>query len=168
MTPGATHTFLVKKPDYLSGRERVLSFFAGNFLVRYDSVQVVRERSFNADHQGFWDTIERGVDLNQQVIANLLRELQESGFKKISDLSAMPRGYQSKTLHIVTHLLDGFFGIDSHFYNLEEDSHGLSEKLSEEIRKQPHEFWVLTVACAAEAGNDPNLLDKIRKFESDF
>ncbi len=49
----------------------------------------------------------------------------------------MPQGYKSKMLHVITHFLDGFFGIDTFFYNLEEDSHWVSEELQKKIAEAP-------------------------------
>ncbi len=162
----ATHILLVKGPDQRSCRARALNFFAKNFLVKYNSVRVVDDRSFAADNKLFWEIVEDGIKNNQQVLAKLVRELQESGFEKITDLTRMPQGYESKTLHTITHLLDGFFGVDTCFYNLEEDSHRLSKQLGVTIRKQPREFRVLTVECSSEAGTSADLLAKIRTFES--
>jgi hypothetical protein len=164
----ATHILLVREADQEMGRARALSFFAKNFLVKYDSVKVVDDRSFGADNQRFWEVVETGLRDNRRVIADLLRELQESGFAKISDLARMGQGYQSKTLHTLTHLLDGFFGIDTCFYNIEEDSHGLSEQLAATIRTRPGDFRVLTVACSSRVGSSADLLARIRKFESGF
>lgn len=164
----ATHILLIKGPDQETCRDRALNFFAKNFLVKYDTVKVVDEQSFAADNQLFWEIIAEGTKNNQQVLAKLVRELQETGFEKISDLPRMGQGYESKTLHTITHLLDGFFGIDSCFYNLEEDSHWLSEQLDATIREQPRNFRVLTVECSSKAGTSTDLLAKIRKFESGF
>ncbi len=164
----ATHILLVKGSDQASCRARALNFFAKSFLVKYDSVKVVDDRSFAADNNIFWEIAEAGIKNNQQVLAKLVRELQESGFEKITDLARMPQGYESKTLHTITHLLDGFFGVDTCFYNLEEDSHRLSEQLSVTIRAQPRDYRVLTVECSSEAGTSTDLLAKIRKFESGF
>lgn len=164
----ATHILLIKGPDQASCRDRALDFFARNFLVKYDSVKVVGDQSFAADHHLFWESIAAGTKNNQQVLARLVQELQEAGFEKITDLPRMVQGYESKILHTITHLLDGFFGVDSGFYNLEEDSHGLSEQLEATIREQPRNFRVLTVACSSKVGTSTDLLAKIRKFESGF
>ena len=164
----ATHILLIREPDEETCRKRALNFFAKNFLVKYDSVKVVDAGSFRADNQNFWEIINEGIKNNQQVIVNLLGELQESNFEKITDLARMPQGYQSKTLHTITHLLDGFFGIDTCFYNLEEDSHGLSEQLGATIREQPLDFRVLTMACSSKADSSVDLLARIRKFETGF
>ena len=48
-------------------------------------------------------------------------------------------------LHVITHLLDGFFGIDSYFYNLVEDSHWVSEELRATIKTSPSRYWLIAV-----------------------
>ncbi|MEN8135881.1 MAG: hypothetical protein ABFS18_10165 [Thermodesulfobacteriota bacterium] len=164
----ATHILLIREPDEETCRKRALNFFAKNFLVKYDSVNIAEDRSFRADKPEFWEIIDGGINNNRKVLAKLVGELQESGFEKITDLAQMDQGYQSKTLHTITHLLDGFFGIDTSFYSLEEDSHWLSEQLGAIIREQPCDFRVLTVECSSEAGTSTDLLAKIRKFESGF
>jgi hypothetical protein len=164
----ATHILLIKGPDQETCRDRALNFFAKNFLVKYDTVNVVDDRSFAADNHLFWEIIDEGTKGNQLVLAKLVQELRESGFEKITDLPRMDQGYESKTLHTITHLLDGFFGIDSCFYNLEEDSHWLSEQLGATIRKQPQNFRILTMECSSKAATSTDLLNKIRKFESGF
>ena len=75
----------------------------------------------------------------------------------------MGQGYESKVLHIITHLVDGFFGADTVFYNLEEDSHWLSDKLTDKIKEQPEKFWLLKIECSTI--DDTDRLDQIRKFE---
>ena len=164
----ATHILLVREPDHESGKKRVLDFFAKNLLVKYDSVNVIENRSFDAEHHLFWETIKEEIGNNQQEITRLIGDLQESGFEKITDLARMPRGYPSKTLHILVHLLDGFFGVDSSFYNLEEDSHLLSEKLIATIKEHPDEFRIITAKCSTKQNKDPNLLDKLRKSKPDL
>jgi hypothetical protein len=61
----------------------------------------------------------------------------------IEDLLALKPGYPSKVLHILTHMLDGFIGIDSAFYNLVEDSHWLSEPLRTTILRNPEGYWLV-------------------------
>lgn len=161
----ATHLLLIRAADDETCRERALAFFARNLLVKYDAVQVDGARSFRADHQDFWETIEGGIRSNHQALGDLLRELADAGFAKLTDLARMEQGYQSKTLHTITHLLDGFFGIDTCFYNLEEDSHWLSERLAATIRQQPRDFRVVTMACSSRAATSGDLLARIRKFE---
>lgn len=168
MSLETTHIMLLRESDREAGRQRVLAFFAKNFLVKYDSVEVVDDRSFAADESGFWGVVEEGTGNNRRVLTKLCAELAEAGFDEIGDLPRIPQGYESKTLHTITHLLDGFFGIDTSFYNLEEDSHWLSDQLAATIRNQPEEFQVITVACSSKSGNSADFLAKLRKFETGF
>lgn len=168
MNFNATHSLLVREGDEEACRKRALNFFAKNFLVKYDSVNIAEDRSFRADHRNFWEVINAGINDNRKILAKLVSDLQESGFEKITDLTLMPQGYQSKTLHTITHLLDGFFGIDTSFYNLEEESHWISEQLDAVIREQPCDFQVLTMECSSKVGTGADLLARIRKFETGF
>jgi hypothetical protein len=68
--------------------------------------------------------------------------------ESLGDLESLPQGYQSKTLHTLTHLLDGFFGIDSHFYNLIEGSHGVSAGLRGKIDSSPGGYMLLAVRAS--------------------
>jgi hypothetical protein len=60
-------------------------------------------------------------------------------------LSELPQGFRTKMLHVITHFLDGFFGIDTYFYNLEEDSHWVSEQARRRIREAPSDYRLLSV-----------------------
>ncbi|MEN8143189.1 MAG: hypothetical protein ABFQ82_06280 [Thermodesulfobacteriota bacterium] len=162
----ACHSLLVRGNDFDNCRARVEKFFARNFLVKYDTVKVITEKSYPAEDPAFWPALEEGLECNRQKVAGLIEELQEAGFDTLSTLASIPQGYETKILHTITHLVDGFFGIDTCFYNLEEDSHGLSEKLAELIRESPANFQLITVACSSGNGNS-NLLARIRKFEVD-
>ncbi|MBU0480177.1 MAG: hypothetical protein KKG47_03630 [Proteobacteria bacterium] len=159
----ATHTLLVGGENQGECKSRVIHFFQKNFLVRYDRIVIVEEKSCSAERSDFWVFAEEKMEANRRAVAALVSELQESGFQKISDLKTMGQGYESKILHVVTHLLDGFFGADTVFYNLEEDSHWLSDKLVRRIKEQPGKFWLLEVACSSAGSSDR--LDQIRRFE---
>jgi hypothetical protein len=160
----ALHILLVRGDNFENCRKRVEIFFAKNFLVKYETVKIVPEKSYSAENPVFWKELKKGIDCNRQKVVKLVRELREAGFDDLNSLAAIPQGYESKILHTITHLVDGFFGIDTCFYNLEEDSHGLTEKLAELIREIPTEFQLITVVCFSGSG-DSDLLDKVRKFE---
>jgi hypothetical protein len=57
----------------------------------------------------------------------------------------LQQGYVTKVLHTLTHLLDGFIGIDSVFYNLVEDSHWASEGLLKALQDTAGEYWLVPV-----------------------
>ena len=64
----------------------------------------------------------------------------------------------------MAHLLDGFFGIDSQFYNLPEDSHWLGESLRKQIETGPAEFWLVRVAATLES-KEHQAIAGLRSFE---
>ncbi len=90
--------------------------------------------------------IERYVLENRKVVKEFLNELGTEGYKSLEHIAQVPQGYLSKLVHTVAHLLDGFFGIDSRFYNLEEESHWVSPQLYQQIKLYPGEFWIIEVA----------------------
>jgi hypothetical protein len=111
------------------------------------------------------DRLAAGLAANRAVLAELLTNLQEEGFRSLHDLVGLEKGYLSKVLHTVAHLQDGFIGIDSRFYNLEEDSHGISRDLQRKIATEPNRYWILRVKGGIGAsGEDP--LDALRTFET--
>jgi hypothetical protein len=143
----ATHEFLVPGPDLETCRRKTLFFFNHNMLVRYDTVDIVT--AITAEHPEFWPRIERGEAANRKVLADLLAELGQEGYGQLEDFVRMNQGYQSKIFHTVAHLLDGFFGIDTYLYNLEDDSHWLSEETRKKIAAAPHTFWLLKVTAVS-------------------
>jgi len=145
----ASHEMLVSGPDFATCCRKTRRFFERNLLVRYDQVQVVEAESVSAAHAVFWERLAAARAANREVLAGLLAELSAEGFRATADLMIMPQGYQSKILHTVAHLLDGFFGIDSRFYNLEEDSHGLTEAMQHKISTAPAGFWLIKVAASS-------------------
>lgn len=155
---------LVKGADLESCRKRVLHFFDSNILARYDEVNISNDGSCSAETETFWELAQQGIEGNRRVVTTLVNDLQEAGFKTLAELNAMEQGYKSKTLHILTHLLDGFFGIDTCFYNLEEDSHWLSDDLTAMIKEQPGEYWLIRADCASESGSS-DFLERLRKSE---
>ncbi|MCD6549031.1 MAG: hypothetical protein J7K10_06135 [Thermodesulfobacterium sp.] len=88
----------------------------------------------------FWEILEYGIEKNKEALLNFLKELKREGFSKIEDILEISQGYLSKVFHIIVHLVDGFFSIDSTFYNLIEDSHSLSKALRKEIKGKSGKF----------------------------
>ena len=86
-----------------------------------------------------------GLVANDVFARRMIEHLKEEGATTLEDLLSVKQGYATKILHTLTHLLDGFIGIDSVFYNLVEDSHWVSEELSEAIRGQQEEYWLVPV-----------------------
>lgn len=161
------HLLLTPGSDQADAQTRIQHFFARNFLVKYDRVSVLAARTINAAETDFWKRLEEGIAANRRLVGEVLEELRAGGFEKLTDLAEMQQGYESKLLHAATHMLDGFFGIDSIFYNLEEDSHGISTRLIATIKAKPASFWLVEAECASDTGHDPNRLGLIRGFQTE-
>lgn len=144
---------LVNGPDYDTCRLQVERFFARTILVKYDSVQVIAEKSCNGADPDFQNKLEAGLIANQSLAAELLAELKDAGLTDLNKLVDLPQGYASKTLHTMAHLLDGFFGVDSRFYNLNDDSHRLSDTQMKQLAQSPGSFWMLHVEASSDTGN---------------
>lgn len=143
-----THWLLCTADDLLAACAAVQAFFSANMLLHYDTVLTVREGSWSADSAGFWPTLEQGMAENRRVLAGMLNDLEVEGYHEIGELATLAMGYPSKVLHTIAHLLDGFIGIDSVFYNLSEDSHWLSDRLREAIRQAPARYWLIRVEAS--------------------
>lgn len=148
-----THRLLVDGPDFTSCCQRVERFFARTILVKYDSVRIDAAQSCAATDPRFWEKVEQGLTANRETVADLLAELKASGTTALDDLGDLPQGYASKTLHTLAHLLDGFIGIDSNFYNLIDDSHWLSDQQRGRIKAAPAAHWLLSVEASSFTGN---------------
>lgn len=159
-----SHLILVLAPDFARGRDYLQRFFAKTQLVRYDLVEVDPAAACGADHPEFWPRLEAGIGRNQAVLAELLAELKASGIRSLDDLQHLSQGYQSKLAHTVAHLLDGFFGIDTVFYNMPEDSHWLSDQLREEIRRNPDDYQLLRVNASLSLKRHDSLIASLRRF----
>lgn len=158
-----THDLLVAGPDFETCRQKVERFFVRTELIRYDEIRV-EEAAVNGGDPAFWERLAAGEAANRQIIDGLFAELAAEGFRTAADFQHMGQGYLSKVFHTIAHLLDGFIGIDSRFYNLEEDSHRLSRGLRQKILATPAEYWLLTVIGASQA-DDADPLDRLRSFE---
>lgn len=139
------HEILVKGPDFESCRKKVLHFFEKYQLVRYSSIRVIENESVSASGSGFDKRLRKAILKNRKILHDLIKELRGEGFTMLEDLNVLPQGYQSKVLHVITHFLDGFFGIDTYFYNLEDDSHWVSEEFQGKIKASPSHYWIITL-----------------------
>jgi len=139
----SSHLLLVTGQSYESCRDNVLRFFHHTILVKYDRVEVIAEESVSALQDDFMAKLADGVAQNRQRVVQLLAELRREGFGDLGKWGTMPQGYPSKTVHEIAHLLDGFFGIDSTFYNLLDDSHWVTEPLLQEMGKNPQRYWLI-------------------------
>ena len=83
----------------------------------------------------------------------MLEHLREEGIDTLEQLLDLEQGYETKILHTLTHMLDGFIGIDSFFYNLIEDSHTVSRTLKNTISEFPNEHWLVPVRTGKPASS---------------
>lgn len=167
MPTPSTHLLLTIGTDRDDAQARIEHFFARNFLVKYDRVTVMAAHTVNAEEDAFWKRLKEGIAGNHRVLAELFDELRAGGFEKLTDLLEMRQGYESKLLHTITHILDGFFGVDTVFFNMEEESHGLSDRLAAAIKANPSGFWLVEAECASDDGHEADRLDLIRRFETE-
>jgi len=159
-----THRILAMEPDLAKSSAHVLRFLERTPLVQYDAVRVVEAESCSGADPRFWPLIEQGIADNRRVLTQLTGELRAAGTKEFSDLPTMPQGFQSKIFHTMAHLLDGFFGIDSQFYSLPEDSHWLGDSLRKQIAADPEDFWLVTVVATLES-KEHQAIAGLRSFE---
>lgn len=143
-----THWMLCAGDDFGSAHASALAFFNKSILLSYDALRAIEHASCSAEDSSFWEGVEGGITANRLVLRGFLDDLRAEGCQHIDDLAALPLGYPSKLLHLISHLLDGFIGIDSVFYNLVEDSHWLSEKLREKIRQTPTKYWLVRIEAS--------------------
>ena len=140
-----SHYFLVhSRSEELAGRH-VERYLAGNQLISYAEFFVRTEEILNGTGAHFWRTLEHGLAANDSFARRMLDHLKEEGVTTLDQLPDLEQGYVTKVLHTLTHLLDGFIGIDSVFYNLVEDSHRVSAVLTQSIRTTPAEYWLVPV-----------------------
>jgi len=136
--------------------EQVHKFFDLTSLVIYDCIEAIESKSFSGLDAAFIDRIMQAEAHNRQMVQNLTNELIKADVHGTTDLQRIDQGYVSKTLHLLTHFLDGFIGIDSYFYNLLDDSHWLLPATAQTIRRNPGHYWLLHIdgyaATAEEAG----------------
>ncbi len=139
------HEFLVNGQSVTEGKEKVKRFFDLYELVSYSEIIYLDKMILNGNHPGFWDRLSTSEELNKRVLRAWLKELRETGITNLEDLAMLPQGYPSKLFHTIAHILDGFFGVDSRFFNLVEDSHWVSQRLKALIQKRPDLYWLITV-----------------------
>ncbi len=139
------HLMLTRAENAKQAEEYVDRFFRDYELVFYEGTALKSENVISASSPMFWEEVNRGISRNRTVISGLLSELSREGYGHFADLAEIPQGYLSKIFHTLAHLLDGFFGVDSRFYNLPEDSHWISKKLRREIEAMPGKYWLVKI-----------------------
>ncbi|MEN8258879.1 MAG: hypothetical protein ABFS09_13545 [Thermodesulfobacteriota bacterium] len=139
------HIFLVQAQGQEQARRKVLNFLEHTELIRYDAVTIHDDSIISGADTSFWNQINQGVATNRKFAEGLIVELEDTGVSRLAELKDLAQGYPSKVLHTLVHILDGFIGVDSAFYNLLEDSHWLSASLRETIQKTPEKYWLVPV-----------------------
>lgn len=140
-----SHVFLVAAPSSAGGAEQVERYLQGNQLITYADLVIRPEEIISGGDARFWGKVDEGVGKNMEFAASLLDSLRAEGIDSLEGLLHMQEGYLTKVLHTLTHLLDGFIGVDSVFYNLVEDSHRVSANLRTTIAAQASTYWLVPV-----------------------
>lgn len=141
------HKILLAGDSFAHCSVQVNKFFDLTSLVIYDCIEISEQESISGLDADFLNQIRLAEERNRQQVDELLHELQLAGVKSVKDLHQLAQGYESKLLHILSHFLDGFVGIDSYFYNLLDDSHWLPEPTAEAIEANPSQYWLLHLNC---------------------
>ena len=144
------YEFLVAGPDFGTCAGKIERFFSNNLLVRYDQVRSDAAGSLSAANKDFATCLQTALAANRTLIKGLVADLEEEGFADLSQWHTMQQGYVSNTVHTLAHMLDGFFGVDSCFYNLVDDSHQVSETLMKKIAQKPQEYWLIKTEASSE------------------
>ncbi len=146
------HDLMVSGPDLQACSQHVQRFFEKSQLVHYDFISVDLPHSVNGSDPRFEELLNRAVSRNHEVLADLLAKIQNEDCNTLEDLLHLPQGFQSKVLHIMSHLLDGFFGVDSHFFDIDEVSNWVTENRRKKIRETPEECWLIHVKAESVYG----------------
>lgn len=133
-------------------------FFDLTSLVIYDCIETRKEHSFSGIDAEFFTHITAAENRNRRMIKDLIAELERSGIQNTADLQHIAQGYVSKTLHILSHFLDGFIGIDSYFYNMLDDSHWLPAQTLQSIHTNPGHYWLIHIDCYSATPTEAGLL----------
>lgn len=143
MQPLSSHNVLVSAENFDKASSQVQDFFDNTLLVRYDRIKIRKSKSCSGNNQEFANLLSQSIAANRKTLDKLVNEFAKTGFQQVTDFKEVECGYPSKLLHIMTHFLDGFIGIDSTFFNLIDDSHWLPENTREAIDKEPDHFWLI-------------------------
>lgn len=154
----AQHNVLVAGESFANCCDQVQRFFDLTSLVIYDCIQVIDDKCRSGLDRDFFEVVDAAEQKNRSTLNTLIDELKQTGAGSIDDLRQLEHGYPSKVLHVISHLLDGFIGIDSHFYNLPADSHWLSEEAKAAIRQDPANYWLIHIDCFSATPGEAGLL----------
>ena len=152
------HKVLLAGDSFDHCSEQVHKFFNLTSLVIYDCIETIETKTISGLDALFFDHIAQAESRNRLTVQGLTDELIKAEIMRTEDFQKIEQGYLSKTLHILSHFLDGFIGIDSYFYNLLDDSHWLPQATTDAINKNPHHYWLLHVDCYATTAEEAGLL----------
>ena len=140
-----SHLFLVEAESPQEGTEQVEHYLKGNQLITYSDLVIRPEEIIGSKEGRFWPMLEKGIAKNMDFALSLVETLKDEGVETLDGLVQMEEGYLTKLLHTLTHLLDGFIGVDSVFYNLVEDSHRISRTLKMSVDTECEKYWLIPV-----------------------
>ena len=140
-----SHTFLVHAETAALAGRHVERYLEGNQLITYARFFVNEAEILAGTDPAFADVLERGLAANRAFGQRMLDHLHAEGVSRLDQLLDLEQGYVTKVLHTLTHLVDGFIGVDSVFYNLVEDSHRLSPALTATLQRDPGGYWLVLV-----------------------
>ena len=152
------HKILVAGDSYEHCAQQVRRFFDLTSLVIYDCIEPRRELSRSGLDTDFSARIEEAIDRNRRLVREFTADLEKAGVRSTAELPSVEQGFVSKTLHILAHFLDGFIGIDSHFYNLPDDSHWLPSPTAAAIAADPGRYWLIHIDCYSATPEEAGIL----------
>lgn len=152
------HKILLSGESFEHCCDQLHRFFDLTSLVIYDCIEARREHSAMGLDSTFFSHIATAEGRNRKIIGDLVAELDKAGIKNTLDLQNIAQGYLSKTLHILSHFLDGFIGIDSYFYNMLDDSHWLPPHTRQAIQTNPGHYWLIHIDCYSATPEEAGLL----------
>jgi len=139
------NNILVAGDSFAHCDQQVQKFFDLTTLVMYDYIKIRKHTSVSGSDSRFFEILDQAQQKNREFAQKLITEISQTGIKTTEDIINIDQGYLSKTFHLLSHILDGFIGIDSHFYNLLDDSHWLSQETRKLIENNPEHYWLLHV-----------------------
>ena len=152
------HKILLSGDSFEHCCDQLHKFFDLTSLVIYDCIEARREHSCSGLDAAFFTHIASAENRNRSMVEDLIAELEKTGIETTADLAHIAQGYVSKILHILSHFLDGFIGIDSYFYNLLDDSHWLPAQTSQLIQENPARYWLVHIDCYSATPEEAGLL----------
>jgi len=158
------HIFLVEAESHEQVLSQVVKFLSSYQLVRYDRFEVKREGIISVQDERFWEVLEKGLQKNYEILQGFIGELKSEGYQSVDDLRSLPQGYLSKLVHLIAHFVDGFFSVDSYFYNLIEGSHFLSPYLKRRMLRVRQNFYLIPAIGYFEEKIHPFEMFSPRKF----